>query len=724
MIVLLLAVLTAAGPDSLASPAAADSIPPVTRVVADSLRGASRPASDSVALVLPEVRVERERTLTGARARLPTAFVSEIAAHRSNRALESLSEVLNQAAGVHIEQYGGLGAFSTISLRGAPPGQVSVYLDGAPLTSAAHGVVNLADLPAGAIDHVEVYRGMAPLGLGPATPGGAINLVSAPATPLRELRLAHGSFDTWEGRASAGAASRTLAGALHAGFLSSAGDFDYLDDHGTPFNPNDDRVVPRQNNRFDASNALGTASWTPRPGLNVTAREDFFHKAQGLPGLSSSPALNTRLVFERSITQLEAARTSGAAASADPATIGARLVPDLRFDASLDRERNRFRDDGGPYGLGELGLVRHNSDDHIGSERLTFESSWPRLPAGFSFAASASAGSDHANLSDPEDGYPDPPPSRRDARGAALSIDWRGAGEHLLLHAARRWDRLEDHLRATGVAGTPFVSDVTRELDSPQLGARLGLWRGLELRANWARAERAPDFLELFGDQGSITGNPALRPETGENRDIGAAWSAGGAGREAAIEWAYFESRASDLILYWSNGPNTTRADNVTSANIHGEEFSARWQPRAQVALSGSTTWQSAIDTGPYAAWHGKRLPQRPGRQAYARADLGPGSWRVSSDIQYMADDYRDRYNSPRYRIPSRTLVGASVSMAWRRTARVVLEGKNLGDRRVADVGGYPLPGRSLFVSLEVNLLPPGRAPGIDVVAPARPATP
>ena len=57
MIVLLLAVLTAAGPDSLASPAAADSIPPVTRVVADSLRGASRPASDSVALVLPEVRV-------------------------------------------------------------------------------------------------------------------------------------------------------------------------------------------------------------------------------------------------------------------------------------------------------------------------------------------------------------------------------------------------------------------------------------------------------------------------------------------------------------------------------------------------------------------------------------------------------------------------------------------------------------------------------------------
>ena len=45
--------------------------------------------------------------------------------------------LLATAAGVRIVQYGGLGAFSTVSLRGAPPGQVSVYLDGAPLTSAA-----------------------------------------------------------------------------------------------------------------------------------------------------------------------------------------------------------------------------------------------------------------------------------------------------------------------------------------------------------------------------------------------------------------------------------------------------------------------------------------------------------------------------------------------------------------------------------------------------------
>jgi len=39
-----------------------------------------------------------------------------------------------------------------------------------------------------------------------------------------------------------------------------------------------------------------------------------------------------------------------------------------------------------------------------------------------------------------------------------------------------------------------------------------------------------------------------------------------------------------------------------------------------------------------------------------------------------------------------------------------VVEGKNLGDRRLADVAGYPLPGRSVFVSMEVRLGPAGSA--------------
>ena len=705
MIATLLIAALALPPDS----SAADSARAPHSISASAADTARSSAADSVVMVLPETRIERERPVDPARRRLPTAFTSVIPVGQSNRALESLSEVLGEAAGVHVDRYGGLGAFSTVSMRGSTPGQVSVYLDGAPLMSAGQSVVNLSDLPAGAIDHVEVYRGLSPLAFGPATPGGAINLVTAPAAATREARVTYGSFDTWEARASAGGTRGTLAAQIDGGLQSSRGDFVFLDDHGTPYNLADDREHPRENNRFDAASLFGTLRWRARPNLDVALREDFFHKAQGLPGIGTSTSQNARLASLRSMTQLEIARRAAAGPAPDGA---ARLLaaPDARFAVSLERQQNRFRDDGGPLGLGELKLGRHNSDDRLANGRGTLELAWPRLPAGLALTAAGSAGVEHAALHDPEDGYPDPPPSQRDARGVALGADWSLARDVLRLHAARRWHRIVDHLRTNGVAGAAIVSDVTRELDSPQLGARLALPLGLEARANWARAERAPDFLELFGNQGTVTGNPNLRPETAENRDAGLAWSAVRGARSASLEWAHFETLAHDLILYWGNSANTTRADNITSARIRGEEFTARARPFAALSISGSATWQSAIDTGPYSAWHGKRLPQRPGREGYLRADATHHGWRVSSDVQYLADDYRDRYNSPRYRVASRTIVGASISSEFAGPARWVVEGKNLGDRRLADVAGYPLPGRSVFVSMEVRLGPAGSA--------------
>ena len=697
MIALLSVLIFAAAVDSAAAPPVPAIAPAAVDSASTRMDGAGAPR-DSVVLTLPEVRVERERSLSEARRRLPTAFVTELPAGRSNRAIESLSEVLAQAAGVRIQQYGGLGAFSTVSLRGAPAGQVSVFLDGEPLGSAAHGVVNLADLPVTAIERVEVYRGLAPLGLGVATPGGAINLVTASGAELREARVARGSFGTWEGRASAGSRRGPLAAMIHAGVQSSRGDFGYWSDNNTPFDPSDDHAATRVNDRFDAGSALGSLTWTPRRGYRATLREDFFRKAQGLSGLGASPAQNPSLRFARSITHLEVAREAG------------RRIPGVRLGGGLQREHSRFRDTGGEFHVGELGLGPHASDDHVAAENVDVTLEWPRLARWLSLQTAASARSERADLSDAADGVPDPPQSRRLTRGAMLGLELTPLGDRLTLHAARRWDRLYDRLRSSGVGGALVASDVVRELDSPQLGARLQVIRGLEVRANWARASRAPDFMELFGNQGSVLGNPALRPERAENRDVGLAWSGALPARaHGALEWAHFESRPRDLIVYMRNSQNNVRAQNVSSARIRGEELTARLTPRTGIAVMTSLTWQSAINLDTYRFWTGRRLPQRPGRQAYARLDLERGRVRAAADVQYIADNYLDPRNT--YRVASRTLVGASLSLAaFSRAARVVLEGKNLGNSHVSDVGGFPLPGRSVFVSLDLRLGPAGPA--------------
>ena len=63
---------------------------------------------------------------------------------------------------------------------------------------------------------------------------------------------------------------------------------------------------------------------------------------------------------------------------------------------------------------------------------------------------------------------------------------------------------------------------------------------------------------------------------------------------------------------------------------------------------------------------------------------------------------FEDRINFRR--VPARTLLGASLSSRMGR-ARMTIEGKNLADRVVEDVGGFPLPGRSLFVAIETDFL-------------------
>ena len=58
-----------------------------------------------------------------------------------------LAQALDVATNVNVRRYGGLGSFSTLSIRGSTSEQVQVYLDGVLLNQALGGGVNLGNLP-------------------------------------------------------------------------------------------------------------------------------------------------------------------------------------------------------------------------------------------------------------------------------------------------------------------------------------------------------------------------------------------------------------------------------------------------------------------------------------------------------------------------------------------------------------------------------------------------
>ena len=643
--------------------------------------------ADSV-VVLPGVQVSRPR-IAEAHRRMPTASVTTLEAGRAGRALETLAELVGEAAGVRVQQYGGLGAFSTVSVRGAPASQVAIFLDGLPLTSASHSVVSLGDLPVTAVERVEVYRGSSPLDLGPAGAGGAVNLVTASSPGRRRLRIAGGAFGTVEVAADAGASHHDLAGAIHAGYQRSRGDFTYPDDNGTPFNPDDDSLSTRQNNQFTAGSLLASGTWRPAAGWTLAAGADLFAKAQGVPGTGAVPALETHLGFARARGHIEIAHE------------GAGAMPGARLAAAIGRERTRFRDP-----EAELGLGAHDSDDHTGEGALTLGLDWQRLPHALALATGGAMRGEWARLNDAADGLPDPPESRRLTAGGQASLTWCPLAERLVVHSAARADRLVDRIHWTGISGATGSSEVRRTLASPELGVRWRAPLNLELRANAARAERAPDFLELFGNQGSVVGNPQLRPERTRNADLGLSWSRAWArGVALSLDLAHFESRGEDLVVYVRHSQSSVRADNIARAVIRGEELSLRLALSPAFGLSGAFTHLVTRDEGPVPFWHGNQLPLRPPVQAFTRAEWAPGRLRLAASLEYIGTNYIDRANLRP--VPDRLPVGASIAFEPGGGLRVTLEGKNLGDDRIADVGGFPLPGRAVFASCELSLGPP-----------------
>ena len=664
--------------------------------------------ADSVTVV-SGVEVARERALSDARRLLPTAFVTDLRADDRTRATESLSGLLSEAAGVHVTQYGGLGAFSTVSLRGASPGQVTILLDGVPLTSAAHGVVSLGDLPATAVERVEIYRGLGPLGLGVATPGGAVNLVTVSSPGLRELHLSRGSFGTWEGRATGGLERGALSVLLHAGYQGSAGDYRYLDDHGTAYNAADDTVRTRLNDRFDAWTALANAEWRPRPRLRARLRGDVFAKAQGLPGRGATPALGTRLAFLRSLGVAELERA------------GEGLVPRATLRLSSDRGRSRFHD----LRLadrGELGLGRHDTDDRTRSDALALSLAWARPADWLALEGAFSLRRETADPHDAAAALPDPPgkpPRRARRRGADPAAD------------ARRPARAARGAALGPPRRPPALGRGRHERGGQRRGARAGLAPARRAARAGPRARGAREL--GAGQPGARVRRAVRRPGQRHRQPAARARDGREPRRRAGVARALARARGRARVGALPLGrarPRGLRAQ----LGEHGPGAQLRPRPHPRRGVDGA-----ARPARPPAALVGLvvAVGHQPGaparvlrRQAAARAARAPGhgAARVAPRPpprparRGRAADHRRqpaRPLQPAARRRARTLVGASLSVAPLRAA-AALHARGPQPRRRprrATSGGFPLPGRSLYVGCTYR---DARAGGSREPAPAR----
>jgi len=598
--------------------------------------------------------------------------------------LTTVPDLLDETVGLQLRSLGGLGQFSSISVRGSSPSQTAVYLDGVPLMRGYFSVVDLSDLSADSLSRIEISRGLPPPERMGAGLGGAIDLHTRRDDGV-ELRAGGGSFGTRSALLRLGDRDGRLFLGGTVSYLGSEGDFTYRD-IGIESVGSDDAVVRRRNNGFDQADTALTASYGAPTGPELLCTQSLMYKTQGIPRPWPPQSEATSLSTAREIFAARVLRVPLGRARLEPA-------------GHLLWQREHFEDPLGEIGTGE-------EQDEIGTTWNTGGELALRAPLGtVAISLVPQAAYERYRLDDRVQGAATSP--SRVMAGGAISAAIGLAGDRVVIEPALRTDAVMDR----------FDEDQRdRLLLSPRGGA---LWRirpSLEVRASAGRYHRAPTFVELFGDRGYAAGNPDLEAESGVAGDLGVVWR----GETWRAETTLIASYSEDLIVFVQNSQRTARAANVGTARTSGAELALSIDPLRHLRGSIAYTYLDPVNLTTNAEEYGKQLPGRARHDAFSRLELrelplGPLRLMLAWEVDVVSGMYLDQ--NERRPVATRALHGAELRASPRRPAGLTLavQARNLFDVRTAEVGrfpdepvtrpiedylGYPLPGRAVFATV------------------------
>lgn len=608
---------------------------------------------------------------------------------------ESVADLLDEAPGVHVRRTGDGFSPQSLTLRGAPGSHLTVALDGVVLNDAASDGVDLALLPPALLERADVYRGSAPVRLGTASLAGAVELITRRPDPglTTSLSMGAGSFGARRLAALASLRAGRIEALVALGARGTDGTFTYYDDGGAARLPG--TFTLRRNAWADAIDLLARVCRRDdrgRAGPCLLTLAGW--RSRGVPGPGSLPTDGPYASQRRALT---------------------RLSWPLYGDA--------WRGE-----LWSAVIVRDDLFDNTG--RVTLFNSAPYVAR--STTASMELG---ATLSRPLGPLRLEPTARlrHERFGGGQTLDGDLSATRTALLAGYELSAGTPRWQLTHGAALEALADraaTTSDLRLPwtlSLGARWSPVDALTIRAHAAWARRAPTLPELYGDRGTVRGNPSLRPETGWNLDLGAVYTRETGPIRARFEVSGYVRRVDDVIALVQVNRTRFEARNLVASRVLGVEAQARlaWRDRASVTVSAALLDARILDAS---GTLGARVPGVPWSDLSALASVSfeparAGRITVGAGLSYVGLAYLDESNTAAYASPARTLVNAS--LAWNpsflRALTLSLDATNLLDLRTAprplpdgtsvtaavqDFLGYPLPGRALFASLTLTNRP------------------
>lgn len=142
----------------------------------------------------------------------------------------NITELLDQVPGVKIQQEGGLGSRTNITINGLSGNHVRVFIDGMPM-DAMSSAFQLNNIPVNLADRIEVYKGVVPVSFASDALGGAINIVTKKSKgSYLDASYSYGSFNTHQTFINAGYTARSGYTAQLSAYQNYSDNSYYVDD--------------------------------------------------------------------------------------------------------------------------------------------------------------------------------------------------------------------------------------------------------------------------------------------------------------------------------------------------------------------------------------------------------------------------------------------------------------------------------------------------------------
>lgn len=586
----------------------------------------------------------------------PTAFAQSIDMDRYAPRFATTEQVLAQAAGANVRSMGGLGSYASISMRGASAQQCLVLIDGRRLNTPSGGGVDISKIPVSAIERIDIIRGSDAALYGEAAMGGIVNIVTKdPGRSMKaDLSATAGSYGLYEARGFLSTPMGKNAGlALMLSGRQARNDYKFENNNGTENDETDDFQDRRDNNALKENSYLAKLAFHPGDwDLRVSSHGTTTHKE--MPGIITFPTPQANQNYS----------LRGYAASAQ----GPLGVLDLNIDIGRTEQEDVYHDPNSATYLSSYS--RTATTTHQAQIAAAYRPGMFSIEPRISYL--------HEGLRDEESGS-----RARATSSGALTLGCR-PGPFELQATLRLDDNSEFGSRRTYRTGAAWA---------------LADW--IKLKSNAGAGYRVPSFYELYYNHGFIVGNQRLEPEKSFSWDIGPvielAW--------VGLSCNYFRQRYTDLIVYVLQSGLYYKPYNLSRSTAEGVELYAWIAPNEWFKLSGNYTFNRALDATGEPNQDGGQIPGQPRNLANLQLDLKIDVKDVMLGMyaayHYIEGNFITRANTKK--LSDRRIVNIGITLAASRRVCLSAEVRNLMDKQVADLRGFPLEGRTYYGTARVE---------------------